>query len=243
MPEPNPSPVPPNRRARRARRGRVATAAGLAAITAVSARYANAAFQGGTPTSGRSVSQSAAATGDVHVSPTNGDGANQAFMVGVTGLYPGLSPGKQRAIDLTISGTVKLKTLTMYVDNDCTGCSSGVLDAAGNLQLEIEVCSVAWTGSGTSPNRGYTCADNLATPNKGTVVLAATDMHSIKNSTAFSTMNGATNITTGMNLNVNAVNHVLLTFSLPTSASNNSQGTSSVYGFRFGGTSRDGTTA
>jgi hypothetical protein len=111
------------------------------------------------------------------------------------------------------------------------------------MTLAIEVCSVTWTPSGSAPDRIYQCADNQAGTYKGKVVLAATQLHNLINNTAGGLHPGVTNISANETLTVGATDHLLFTFTLPSTAASGDQGQSSTYGFKFSGTQRTGSHA
>ena len=121
-----------------------------------------------------------------------------------------------RPLDLVNDGTTAFGSVTMRM----SATSSSVLDtdAANGLQLEMQQCAVAWTrGAGS-----WSCAPGAGTVYSGPMVVTRA-------------LTGAASLTPG------GVDHLLLTASLPASASSSSyQGRASTLSLVFDGVQRAG---
>jgi hypothetical protein len=120
-------------------------------------------------------------------------------------------------VDLVNDGNTALSSLTMT----STATESSVLDAdtTNGLQLQVKSCSVPWSVSGTT----YTCGATERSFYSGPIVVAN------------QTLANAASLTAGQ------TEHLLLTASLPSSASADAlEGASSSLSFVFSGTQRGG---
>ncbi|MGQ0826602.1 MAG: hypothetical protein ACT4OX_16510 [Actinomycetota bacterium] len=219
---------------------RVAGAIGLLGATvAVGAKAATAAFTStATPTH-------ATDTAHLDVDTSNPD-VGQGFNVAVNGLYPGKA--FERVVDVTISGDADLDNNTlgapfgMWVNTttNCGTCDSSLLDTdmTNGLQITIDRCSIAWTPSGSSPDKTYTCGGTQTSVQTITPITggATTGFVGTKNLTK----NATASLTT-----VGSVNRYRFTFSLPTTAPDTMEGLTGINGtiieLKFGGTQRDAT--
>jgi len=130
----------------------------------------------------------------------------------------------ERTLKLVNGGTLDLAGITLTT----TAGSSNLLttDANNGLQLKIDSCPVAWTGSGTGP---FTCS-SAGTPVQGTPVLAqrAVVGQNIGLSALTSTAAGKTDF-------------LRITTTLPTTANDTFQGLSNSVTFAFNGAIRGAT--
>ena len=129
-------------------------------------------------------------------------------------------PGDSRAfpVDLVNSGNSALSSVTL----DSVATQSSVLDSdpVNGLQLQVESCSLAWTDTGS----GYTCAGTEKAFYAGRMLVDDR------------ALTGVASLAPG------AVDHLLLTASLPATASADEfEGASSALRFIFTATQRGGT--
>jgi hypothetical protein len=130
-------------------------------------------------------------------------------------------PGDSRAfpVDLVNSGNSALGSVTLA----SSATQSSILDSdpVDGLQLEVESCSVAWTDTGS----GYTCAGTERPFYAGRMLVSDRSL------------TGAASLVPG------GVDHLLMTASLPTTASADEfEGASSSLRFVFTATQRTGST-
>ncbi|GIU91013.1 MAG: hypothetical protein KatS3mg010_2112 [Acidimicrobiia bacterium] len=211
--------------ARRARRGpgagpdarRVAGTVGLLGASVVcAAKGASGLFTAGAQAT------HATDTGKLELIVDEDADASQAFVLDVSGLYPGAS--QQRLIDVTI-GDAGYKTLQVAISDSCGACSDSALtnDTTNGIKVKVERCSSPWTySSGSAPNRTYTCS-GTTTEVVGTLPLV-----------------GTKNLTTGSLLDEGSTNHYRFTFTLPLTAPESMKGLTAVTELTFDGTQRDG---
>jgi len=129
-------------------------------------------------------------------------------------------PGDSRAfpVDLVNTGDSALSSVTL----GAAATASSVLDSdpVNGLQLKVESCSRAWADTGS----GYSCAGTTKAFYAGRMVVAN------------QALSGAASLVPG------AVDHLLMTAELPSTASTDSfQGASSSIRFVFTGVQRAGT--
>lgn len=201
------------RHARRGTRGKV--------LTTVSAVGAAAAVAGlgtfGTFTSTTSASTSVS-SGTVAIALGASGPANR-LAVAATGLVPGDTV--QRAVDLSVTGDQDLSAVSLTT----SATTSSVLDtdATNGLQMVVDMCSVPWTESGTSPAYTYSCG--------GTQTTLVASRPVVASNVALS----------GVGLTSGSTSHLRVTMTLPSTADNTFQGKSSVISFGFTGTQRAAT--
>ena len=190
-------------------------------FTTVAAVGAAAAVAGlgtfGTFTSTTSAS-TAVSSGTVAIA-LGASGAANRLSVGASGLVPGDTV--QRAVDLSVTGDQDLAAVSLTT----SAAPSSVLDAdaTNGLQLVVDMCSVPWTESGTSPAYTYSCSGTSST------LVAARPV--IGNNLAMA----------GVAVTSGSTSHLRVTLTLPTTADNSFQGKSSVISFELTGTQRAGT--
>ena len=138
--------------------------------------------------------------------------------VAASGLVPGDTV--ERSVDLTVGPDQDLSAISLTT----TASPSSVLDtdATNGLQMVVDMCSVPWTESGTSPAYTYSCGGTTTT------LLASRPVI------------GANLALTGANVLVGQTTHLRVTLTLPTSAGNTFQAQSSTINFSFVGTQRLG---
>ena len=127
----------------------------------------------------------------------------------------------ERTLKLVNGGTIDLTGITLTT----SAAASSLLtsDTTNGLQLQVDSCPVAWTGSGTGP---YTCVSS-GTPAQGAVVLAKRAV--IGQNIVLS---GLTATTAGK------TDYLRITLTLPSAASNDFQGLNSSVNFAFNGAVR-----
>lgn len=130
----------------------------------------------------------------------------------------------ERTLKLINGGTLDLTAITLTT----TAASSNLLttDATNGLQLQIDSCPVAWTGTGTGP---YTCA-SAGTPAQGTPVLAKKAM--VGQNVALPALTSTS---------VGKTDFLRITTSLPASANDDFQGLNNSVTFAFNGAVRGNT--
>jgi predicted ribosomally synthesized peptide with SipW-like signal peptide len=147
-----------------------------------------------------------------------GSGAANTLNVPVAGLLPG--DKVEKLVALSNTGNSDLNNITLTTSAGATG-SLLTTDVTNGLQLTIENCTTAWTGT-SAP---YTCSGTKTT------VLASTPI--IGANTALANL---TAVTSGKTDNLK------VTTAFPSTAPNTFQGLSSTIGFDFTATQRTGTT-
>lgn len=127
----------------------------------------------------------------------------------------------ERTIKLANNGTADLASITLTTTATPTNLLTS--DATNGLQLQIDSCPVAWSGTGAGP---YTCV-SAGTPAQGVVVIA-------KRAVMAQTLGlpGLTSITAAKTDNLR------ITLSLPAAASNDFQGLTSSVNFAFNAAAR-----
>ncbi|CAI3793559.1 CalY family protein [Pseudarthrobacter sp. MM222] len=156
---------------------------------------------------------------------TSASAAVDAATVNLTGAESNLSiqaarviPGDtmQRTIKLVNGGTLDLTAITLTTSSAPSSLLTS--DTVSGLQLQIDSCPVAWSGSGAGP---YTCV-SAGTPAQGAVVLAKRAVIGENMS-----LSGLTSTTAKLTDNLR------ITLSLPTTAGNDFQGLNSNVTFAF----------
>ncbi|HZJ26191.1 MAG TPA: hypothetical protein VFF40_04125 [Acidimicrobiia bacterium] len=146
-------------------------------------------------------------------------GSIDRVTVGKAGMRPGDSV--YRAVDI-----VNQPTLTQGGLGITTGANpSSVLDTdtTNGLQLAVDVCSTAWTESGSAPNYTYTCpgTQQVSIAQRPIIFSSIQLLHSL--------------------LTVGATNHYRLTVTLPTTSPSSAQAQSSTIKVYYGSQGRAGT--
>lgn len=173
---------------------------GAFAVLAIVAASAASAGAFGTFTNTASVTQTPIASGTVSLTVgdgTDGDAANR-LTIGASNLAAG--DDIQRVADLTNAGTLDLSQITLASSaSPSNALSDGTTDS---LHYTVDVCDQAWTesGDGTTTPYTYSCGGTSKS------VLSST---AVGNSAA--TMNN-------VDLTASAVNHLLVTVTLPSGA-------------------------
>ena len=144
--------------------------------------------------------------------------ATNRLNIGASALAPGDTV--QRSVDLTNSGTLDLASVTLTT----TATTSSLLDtdATNGLQMVIDKCSQAWTEAG--PPYTYTCG--------GTISSVVTSRAVIGSNLALSNLGATT---------AGATDHLRVTLTLPSGATNTLQNQSSTISYAFTGTQRAAT--
>ncbi len=150
-----------------------------------------------------------------------GPGAANTLNVPIAGLLPG--DKVEKLVTLSNTGNSDLNAVTLTTSAAAGTGSLLTTDLTNGLQLTIENCSSAWTGT-SAP---YTCPVGSTK----TTVLASTPI--IGANTALANL---TAVTSGK------IDNLKVTTSFPATAPNTFQGLSSTIGFDFTGTQRTGTT-
>src|SRR5438477_79867 len=141
---------------------------------------------------------------------TTGTAANR-LTVGASGLVPGDTV--QRAADLSVAGNQDLSAVALTTS--ATTSSLLDTDTTTGLQMVVDACSVPWTEGGTAPAYTYSCT--------GTTTTLVASQPVIASNVAL----------TGVGLTTGSLNHLRVTLTLPSGASNTLQGQSSVISFAF----------
>jgi spore coat-associated protein N len=168
-------------------------------------------------TSSTSASQ-AISSGSVSIA-LGATGAANRLTVAASGLVPGDTV--QRAVDLTSASTDPLGSVSLQTSGLP---NNALLTDANGLTVKVDKCSNAWTEAGTAPAYTYTCSGT------NTNVLAA---GAVGTTTSLS---GLAALSTGT-----STDHLLVTLSLPTAATNALQGLSTSITYAFNGTQRTAT--
>ncbi len=178
-----------------------------------------------------------------------------ASFVGLTGMIPGDSV----AALLTIQST-GTEDMTYTLTTDVTATTAGAVPPASNLnvlttdttnglQLYVQRCSQAWTGSGASSTCGGTAADVVGTSaspvaligsgGANTYTSAARSMGTLCDSDVTGATRSARS-TTCSNTASSSSDYLKIRVSLPSSADNGFQGRSATARFTWDGTSVSG---
>jgi spore coat-associated protein N len=152
--------------------------------------------------------------------PTAGTATNR-LTIGATGLVPGDTV--QRAVDLSNTGSQGLATVALTTTAPTT-TSLLDTDATNGLQMVVDRCSVAWTEAG-SPLYTYTCS--------GTTASVVATRPVIGSLLTMSNLSGS--------LTAGGVDHLRVTLTLPSGASDTLQAKSSTITYTFNATQRAGT--
>lgn len=130
----------------------------------------------------------------------------------------------QRTLSLVNGGTLDLTAISLTT----TSSSPNILtsDAGNGLQVGIDKCPVAWTGTGAGP---YTC-NSAGSPVQGTAVLAKRAVIG-----ANIPLSGLTSTTAGKS------DFLRVTLTLPATAGNDFQGKNSSVNFAFNAAVRGST--
>ena len=147
-----------------------------------------------------------------------GTGAANTLNVPVTGMLPG--DKAEKLVTLANTGNSDLNNVTLTTSAGTTA-SLLTTDPTNGLQLSIENCSVAWTGTAAP----YTCAGTKTTVLANGPVI-----------TANKTLNNLTSLTNAKTDNLK------VTTAFPTTANDTFQGATSTIAFAFTGTQRTETT-
>ena len=139
--------------------------------------------------------------------------------VNATGIAPGDTI--KRSVDLINAGSLDLASITLTTT--ATASSALDTDTTNGLQFQIDVCSQAWTESGSSPAFSYVCGGSTS------AVLASRAI--IGNTLALSNLAATTHGVT---------DHLLVTITFPGGVGTTLQGLSSTVQFTFTGTQRAG---
>lgn len=148
-------------------------------------------------------------------------GTTNRLATGATGMAPGDTA--QRGFTLRNNGTLAMASTTLTL----TATTSSLLnsDATNGLTVKIDKCSVVWVETGTTAPFTYTCAGT------STSVLATTPLATVIATPPV--------ISTGLSsLTAAGVDNLVMTYTLPASASNTVQGLSSALNLSFTGTQR-----
>jgi len=169
-------------------------------------------------TSSTSASQ-AISSGSVSIA-LGATGAANRLTVAASGLVPGDTV--QRAVDLTSASTDPLGSVSLQTSGLP---NNALLTDANGLTVKVDKCTVPWTESGTAPAYTYTCTGGTSSN-----VLAASAVGST------TSLSGLAALSTGT-----STDHLLVTLTLPTAATNTLQGLSTSITYAFNGTQRTAT--
>jgi spore coat-associated protein N len=225
------------RRPNAKRRAGAAGCIGAAALA--TAHAASASFTG----SG-TVNQAALTAGSVYLTapsysaaPVGGADTFVAnrMQLAVTGLYP-INPYRERVIDVKVAGNTNLASLSLA--SSTASPAADVADAATNgVGMLVDRCSTGWDEDNTdAANPTYTCSGSITT------ILGDENPYPF-DTLANVTNDGATvtnDLTAGVLLTSNSINHLRFRFKLPSSSASATQGSSAVFTFTFDGTQRAG---
>lgn len=189
-----------------------ASIAVLGAASSIAALGTYASF-----TSSTSASQSIS-SGSVSIA-LGATGPANRLTVAASGLVPGDTV--QRAVDLTSSSTDPLGSVSLQTSGSP---NNALITDTNGLTVKVDKCSVAWTESGTAPAYTYTCSGTNSS------VLAATAVGGT------SSLAGLAALSSG-----SSTDHLLVTLTLPSSATNTLQGLSTSITYAFNGTQRTAT--
>jgi hypothetical protein len=136
----------------------------------------------------------------------------------------GFVPGDtiSRSVDLVNSGNLAFAGIQMT----STATTSSLLDTdkVNGLQLSVKSCPVNWTETVTGGVATYTCSGTATTISSGSAVMSSSPA-------------GLASLNPG----ANAVDHLVLTLTLPAGADNSFQGKTSALSVSFTGTQKTGT--
>jgi hypothetical protein len=195
-------------------RTKAVVAGGLVALTAAGVGGAAFATFTGTSTAAQSVS-----SGTVSLSSIGGGAAGNRLTIGASNIAAGDSI--QRSVTMQNTGNIDLASITLTT----AATTSSLLDtdATNGLQMVIDSCATAWTETGTVAPFTYTCAGGATSVLTTRAVIG-------------------TNIAlSNLNLTAGATNNLRVTLTLPSGAGNTLQNQSSVLGYTFTATQRNGT--
>lgn len=163
------------------------------------------------------------ATGSV----TLGFGTTNNLGTGASNIAPGDTIA--RTVDLSNTGTLNLSAVTFQVSdtNTAPGATALVTDATNGFQVVVQACSVAWT-AGSPPTCSGTTTSVLASTSVSSICLGGNGC----TGTTPATLSGLTSLTSGN------TDHLLVTFTLPTTAPNTDQSLSDNLTYTFTGTQR-----
>jgi hypothetical protein len=190
-----------------------------AKLIASAAVLAAAAGVAGLATHGTFTDSTTPISTDVATGSVSIDVSRQGYAIPVTtaGFLPGDS--MSRAVDLRNDGSSELSEVRLAV----AATTSSLLDTdSKGLRLTVETCSEAWTQGGPAASPTYTCIGGMGLLYTGRAVMddALPDVASLQ---------------------PGEVDHLLLTFSLPSSAGNTLKDQTSTLSMVFTGTQRGGT--
>jgi hypothetical protein len=169
-------------------------------------------------------------SGTMTLTRANEDSATIAYNLAGANLAPGDT--MQRAIKLTVAGTVGASSLDVAAcatGTACAGANALFDDATNAVTLKIESCSTFWDEVVASSVPTYAVCDSGGTV---TTVLATT-------STKTLIASGSGHLTTGLNLS--GANHLKLTFTLPAAADNSFQNLNDTLTLTFSANQRAAT--
>jgi spore coat-associated protein N len=128
----------------------------------------------------------------------------------------------QRAIKLVNGGTLDLTAITLTTSADTANALT--TDKTNGLQLQIDSCPVAWSGTGAGP---YTCVSQ-GVPTSGTTILSKRSVLLAPNFA----LTGLASTGSGK------TDYLRVTLNLPETANNDFQGLNSSVTFAFNGAVR-----
>jgi predicted ribosomally synthesized peptide with SipW-like signal peptide len=146
-------------------------------------------------------------------------GVDNTLNVPVAGVLPG--DKVEKLVKLTNGGNSALNNITLDTSAGATG-SLLTSDPVNGLQLTIENCATAWTGTAAP----YTCTGGATTVLASSPILTVTPK----------TLANLSSLTAGQ------FDNLMVTTALPASAPNTLQGLTSTIGFTFTATQRTATT-
>lgn len=195
----------------------------LGAAALVAAQAASASFNA----SGSVAQTSNTTLGDVYLT-VPGAGSTNRLNVNVAGLYPS-NDNRERVVDITNAGNLAVSDLVLRVT---ASANDALVTDTNGLYVYIEECPSAWTEStGTSPaDYTYTCSGNAQQQVKNWA-------HPASNGTTET----AITLTSNINMAAGAVNHLRLSFKLPSNAPSSVQGHSVNLSFTIDADQRTGT--
>lgn len=144
-------------------------------------------------------------------------GTANRLTLGASDIVPGDT--LQRVVDLSNSGNTDLASITLTT----TASPSSLLDTdtTNGLQMTIDKCSVPWTESGSSPAFTYSCSGTTSAVLASQPVIGST-----------MTLSNLATITAG------STDHLRVTLTFPSGATNSLQGQTSAITYSFDGTQR-----
>lgn len=157
---------------------------------------------------------STSASADVQSATVNLTNSDSNLSMQAAKVIPGDT--MERTLKLVNDGTLDLTGITLTTSAPSTSLLTS--DTTNGLQLKIDSCPVAWTGSGAGP---YKCvSQGVATLGKVVLAQKAVIGDNVALTGLASTGNGQTD-------------HLRVTLSLPATASNDFQGKTSAINFAF----------